>query len=384
MIEKVCNNESVDRAELDELFDWLSSDEGSQLFRDEVIRLWNAFSTSDSFDYAQILNEIHRIQSRQEVSRKRRSLRVRRRIAAAVLFPLLMAVTMLLVTSRDDAGDQSEMIVRIHNDVTLTLSDGSDIILDRSTDNCRIAEQGSVTFLRENGKLIQERQEEGVAADEQLRSVTVSVPRGNQFDVELDDGTRVWLNADSRLRYPVVFPGNERRVYLEGEAYFDVGEDGDKRFVVEFAGQELTVTGTEFNVYAYPEEEIALTTLVTGSVTLTSTGSDASVALRPGQQARLASGGGRYTVRNVDVNEITDWRKGDVVFNDIPLEKVFLKLRRWYDFDYEFQDPEVASLTMYGSVPIYDDITSVLELIESSGIATIKQTGNKILVSAKK
>lgn len=384
LIDRVCNNEQVDKAELDELFRWLSSQEGRELFERNVTQQWSACDGDKQFDYSDMLREIHLIQQRRETVGSRRAIRKWRRIAAVVFLPLALAAAFLFTIGPDRDSSGHVAITKAHNDVILNLPDGSEIVLDRTVGDCCVTEHEGAAFSMESGKLVQEKRGEVSAADADLKWGTVEVPRGSQFDMVLEDGTHVWLNADSRLRFPLTFPQGERRVYVEGEAYFEVSENPQKPFFVETPSQNLRVLGTKFNVYAYPEEENIYTSLVAGSVMLTSKMGQGGMVLRPGQQACLSRKGGDYVVSDVDAAEAASWRNAEFVFDNISLEKVFAKLKRWYDFEYEFEDPSVASRTMYGSIPIYDDIWSVLELIESSGIAVAKQEGGKVIVSVNK
>lgn len=308
---------------------------------------------------------------------RRKKLRLRMMASAAAILLLVVAGGVWLQTGRKN-GDA---IVRVSDDVVLTLPDGSQVILGHSAGTELIAEQDNVAIIHDGGRLLCKRSEEDATTQATIFN-NVTVPKGSRFDIVLEDGTRVWLNADSRLRFPTGFAGGERRVYLEGEAYFDVTQDVARPFVVETPQQTLQVLGTEFNIYAYPDEAVIYTTLVTGSVALSSKATGAETKLEPGHQARLSDGG--YSVGRVNVDEVSAWREGMFVFDGNTLELVFRKLSHWYDFEYSFDDARTSALLLVGEMPMYDDIERILKLIESSGQVDIERKGKKIHVRMKR
>ena len=213
---------------------------------------------------------------------------------------------------------------------------------------------------------------------------TLSVPNGNMYDLTLADGSRVWLNSASQLKFPSTFMGGERRVYLEGEAYFDVAHDPDKPFIVETIKQELKVLGTEFNISAYREDPAAVTTLVEGRVTLKSLGNNAEIVLEPGQQACLDSETAAFKTREVDTNDIILWKTGVFVFEGVTLDQAMRKISRWYGIEYSFENEEAKKLILRGSMPVQVDITAVLSLLEASGRVKFDVTDNKINIRQEK
>lgn len=184
---------------------------------------------------------------------------------------------------------------------------------------------------------------------------TLEVPRGGEYDLVLEDGTRVWLNADSRLKYPVVFPGSERRVMLEGEAYFEVARDTNRPFLVETGVQSLRVLGTAFNVCAYPDEPDIYTTLVHGSVALSTGGQGHECVLVPGEQAVCHVHNGSFTVGKVDVSQVAAWKKGLFVFENQNLEQIMLKLARWYNVTVFFRNEAAKTIEFRGNLPKYSN-----------------------------
>ncbi|MCL2562020.1 MAG: FecR domain-containing protein [Rikenellaceae bacterium] len=370
------------------LSDWISSEKGENAIKTMIENRWN--SHQDIIEglnvetaFSKSLDKISDIPPplKNHARVKNKPLRIVR-WTAAVLIPLFIGISVWFALDRNIFGSDGKPISRIMTDATLTLPDGSVIILDKATENSRIAERDGIVFAREDGKLVYENKVAEMS--DKIMWGTVDVPRGSQLELTLQDGSNVWLNAGSRLRFPIPFDGNERRVFLEGEAFFDVKKSIEKPFIVETADQELKVLGTEFNVYAYPQENSIHTALITGSVSLISKANQAQIILEPGQKATLHSDSGDYSITAVDTHEIMAWRNMEFVFGGATLDHVFTKLSRWYDFEYSFEDPQAAELTTWGSIPIYDDISSVLELIESLGKAKIITKGNKITVKLAK
>lgn len=211
----------------------------------------------------------------------------------------------------------------------------------------------------------------------------LKTPRGGEFKVTLEDGTEVWLNADSRLRYPETFEGGERRVEVSGEAYFKVAKNAEKPFYVVSGGQEVRVYGTEFNVHAYDDEPTIFTTLVEGSISLRPVGGNKSeLMLTPGKQALFNKGDASATVRKVDTEVVTSWLNGIFVFEDQSLEQIMRTLSRWYDFEYEFADQQVASTVFMGSIPRYGSFGEVVEIFQKLGGVRLHQRGRKVVISS--
>jgi ferric-dicitrate binding protein FerR (iron transport regulator) len=213
---------------------------------------------------------------------------------------------------------------------------------------------------------------------------SLATPRGGEFKVTLEDGTEVWLNADTRLRYPENFEGAERRVELEGEAYFKVAKNEDKPFYVVSGGQEVRVYGTEFNINGYAEDTAIRTTLVEGSISLRPIGGNGSeLMLTPGSQAVFDKHESRARVQQVDTEVVTSWRSGTFVFEDQTMEQIMQTLSRWYDFLYEFSDPQLASTVFMGSIPRYGSFAEVAQIFEKMGGIRLRQKADKVIISER-
>ena len=203
------------------------------------------------------------------------------------------------------------------------------------------------------------------------------VPVGGECHVLLEDGTDVWLNADSKLKYPIVFNGESREVVLSGEAYFEVKKD-NRPFIVNLESGDITVLGTSFGVSAYPGYP-NYTTLVRGSVRFTSLRRE-QIVLTPGEQA-VVDIFGSLKKRNVDVEEFVGWKDGVFIFKDKPLAEIMEILERWYGVHVIFQDNSLKELEYTGSLERYDSINTFLQLLEKLKEIRYEIKKNTIILS---
>lgn len=233
-------------------------------------------------------------------------------------------------------------------------------------------EDGSVVELGEdtkaNAAAMQKALEVSGTEEGKSKMLNLSIPRGGEFVVKLEDGTEVMLNAESSLVYPEHFNAEERRVQIIGEAYFKVAKNPDKPFYVESNGQLIRVTGTEFNVNSYNEESNVYTTLVSGSVAIRPlSGEGGELMLTPGHQAVFDKTKHSAKVHSVDTSVVSSWTKGSFVFEDQTLAQIMVDLSRWYDFDYKFMNTNAANTVFMGTVPRYGNFRDVLTILEKSG-----------------
>ncbi|MGN7820123.1 FecR family protein [Chitinophaga sp. 22536] len=249
------------------------------------------------------------------------------------------------------------------NKAMLTLADGSTITLD-SAGNGALAQQGNVQVVQvNNGQLAY--QASGSHAAGAVQYNTLAIPRGGQFRVTLPDGTNVWINAASTLRYPTAFTGTDRTVELTGEAYFEVAKMPEKPFHVKVRNMDVQVLGTHFNVMAYTEETSMQTTLLEGAVKVHTAG--AQTALRPGQQLRMEQTGRLSVVDNVNTDEIIAWKNGYFQFNHEKLPGVMRQIARWYDVDIAY-DGNIPDREFGGKISRNSSIEEVLRILELSKV----------------
>lgn len=256
---------------------------------------------------------------------------------------------------------------------TLTLSNGTVINLD-DVQNGVISEQGNVTVGKTaEGKLIYQLKP---ATGQALVYNTISTPRGGEYQVVLPDGTHVWLNAASTLRFPSVFSAAERKVELKGEAYFEVARNKQKPFKVAVNNMGIEVLGTHFNVNAYDDEAQIKTTLLEGSVRL-SAGNNHQM-LKPGQQARLGKQS-EFSIAEVNVEEAIAWKKGYFIFDNENIESIMRKVSRWYDVDVTYQG-KMDQGRYGGTVSRFDSVEGVLKSLELTGSVHFRMEGRRIVV----
>ena len=214
-------------------------------------------------------------------------------------------------------------------------------------------------------------------------TVTLETPRGGEYTLSMTDGTQVRLNAGSRIEYPAVFDGKERRVRTTGEVYFKVAHDAARPFTVETEGQEVRVLGTEFNVNAYQAGKV-VTTLMRGSIALRPVGGKGGeLTLRPGEQAEYDKRMGTATIHAANTDVVSSWTHGKFVFENQTLEQIMEQLSRWYDFSYRFSSRQVAGTVFMGSVPRYGNFQDVLRILEMSGGIKFRVKGKNVDIMAE-
>lgn len=208
--------------------------------------------------------------------------------------------------------------------------------------------------------------------------VTAATPKGGTYFVVLQDGTKAWLNADSKLEFFSSYANKAQRlVKLTGEAYFEVAKDTARPFIVNSSGQQVEVLGTHFNVNAYNEEPLVRTTLLEGSVAVR--GNANTVVLKPNQQSAVA-GNGSIAVKPVDPSEALAWKSGRFIFNNTPMQVVMRQIARWYDVEVAYQDEDLKNKLLDGSVSRYENVSGILNAISQTGAARFKIDNRKIIV----
>ena len=243
----------------------------------------------------------------------------------------------------------------------LTLSNGQQIILD-SAGNGQLASQGGTTIINKNGEVVYDVKE--ADAGEVLYN-TMSTAKGRQYQLILSDGTKVWLNSASSIRYPAAFAGNVRNVSITGEAYFEVAKDKAKPFIVAVNNMEVKVLGTHFNINAYADEEAIKTTLLEGSVQV-SNAADVAM-LVPGQQSRLYKTGAIQTISNADLEEAVAWKNGVFIFNNADIQAVMRQVGRWFDLEVAYEGA-IPKDSFGGKLPMDAKVTEVLAALQQTQV----------------
>lgn len=212
---------------------------------------------------------------------------------------------------------------------------------------------------------------------------TIQVPVGGFYKLELADGTKVWLNAGTELRYPVCFTGTERNVFLKGEAYFQVAKDTNKPFQVHLEQAEVTVLGTSFNISAYPDENQIFTTLVDGKVKFHAEKSRQKIVMQPGCQCVMEVESGKTTLSQVECECFTSWINGRFVFRDMPLEVMMRQLQRWYDFEVVYEETGVKEYEFRGVIQRDSKIEDVFRAIELATDVKFRINGKQVIIEKR-
>ena len=256
------------------------------------------------------------------------------------------------------------------------MANGEKVVLDQEqkldiqlNERVRVASSGQGIVYEGNGK--------GEVKEEYNKLVT---PTGGEYFLTLSDGTRVFLNAASELKYPVEFVGGKRVVDLDGEAYFEVRKDSLRPFIVRVNGAEVTVLGTSFNVNTYGDDGLIYTTLVNGSVRILSEKNGQEEVLTPGMQGVMNIQTGQLTVREVDVESYVTWREGRFVFRTMTLDLIMRQLQRWYDFEVFYQNPELKEYEFRGVIKRDMDLDKVLSVIKATTNVDFEVKGKVITI----
>ncbi|GGC33313.1 hypothetical protein GCM10011386_26760 [Parapedobacter defluvii] len=315
------------------------------------------------------------MRNRQSQGKVRRLSRTPIRITAAAAVIIALSVGFYFFGIDRQTAD----IAPGGNRATLTLADGHTIELSEEKTGIVIGDL--LTY--DDGTALDEA-DAGQRTSNVSNLLTISTPKGGQYQITLPDGTKVWLNAASSLRYPIAFTGNERNVELTGEGYFEVAHNKAAPFRVHTEGQDVEVLGTHFNINSYADEPAVRTTLLEGSVRV-HPAPDYPAAkpalLLPGQQSVLSTAG--LQLQEVDTDEAIDWKNGEFVCHNEPLESIMRKLARWYNVDVEYRDTISGSELFSGTISRYDDVSTMLRMLEQAGDIRFEIRDRTILVYNK-
>ncbi|MRG45409.1 DUF4974 domain-containing protein [Chitinophaga sp. SYP-B3965] len=385
LLQKMLNGELLSGEEQRLLEEWKGrSEENKALFE----RLGNPVAVHE------MLKAWHEIEKNRELNKQRGMNRIQEllrtptppvhqvhflrrrpfRYAAAALL-LLSAGTYFYTTHQNKAPQLANTNVIIapgREGAILTLADGSQVVLD-SLGNGVVANQSGVQVLLQNGQLAYD------GSSKETVYNTITTPKGRQFRLQLPDGSKVWLNAASSVKYPTTFAGKERRVELTGEAYFEVAKNADHPFKVK-AGDatEVEVLGTSFNINSYPDETTIRTTLLDGAVRLNAY--QQSQILKPGQQAVVKPAKAQLElVNNADLDKVMAWKNGLFNFEDASLEEVMRQLERWYDIEVTYAKG-IPAIRFGGEINRQNTLQDVLQILEKSNVHFRFEDSRKLVV----
>lgn len=390
-------NGTITPEEEREFAQWYNEDQNKEILVPE------SFVSGEEEHRQRILQQIHSLRATAELAvtpesfPDPRRMRGRTQLAtASVLLVLASAAIIWILYGHSPVGrsiaarltSDSQTIRPLGNRATLTLGNGSVVDLDALKEGPIIGE-GGVTIDKQQAQLVykplgavEDKTSGGVvtgdaSAISKMVYNTLRTPRGVMYSVVLSDGTRVWLNASSSLRYPTTFTGRVRQVSLSGEAYFEVAQNPSQPFQVTVNGMEVNVLGTHFNIMAYDDESTITTTLLEGAVKVDYMLKSATLV--PGQQSLLMRGGRDMRVRNVDVEEAVAWKNGILQFRSEDIRSVMRKVARWYDVDVRYE----GEISDHFSGAIYRnaEVSGLLRNMELTHTVHFRIEGRTITVS---
>ena len=328
-------------------------------------------------------NDYQHFITKRQRTRKNRRMKTIIRYAAILTLPIVAAGIFLLQKNDQQAiVSISEVIKPGEHKAVLITGGGERITLSDSTLS-PIQEQNGMIVNVTNNKVSYILPEDSLCTQGSPIFNTLQIPRGGEYFLTLADGTEVWLNAETEIRYPVQFTGDKRVVYLDGEAYFTVAPDKNKPFTVVSTHASVSVLGTQFNFRAYPDERDVQTTLVSGSVIMQSEKYKQQIKLVPGEQGVLEKNSAKLMKQEVNTYLYTAWKDGRFAFRDARLEDLFNILARWYDLSVFYQSPEAKDIRFTGDLNKTDDFKSILKIIEQNERVIFTVNQRTVFIQAK-
>lgn len=307
---------------------------------------------------------------------------IRKYMGAAVLC-FAFGITLYNYIAVNEASKKKTLVY--HNDIMpgrsraeLILADGSKINLDSTTQG-HLANEGKISIERDaKGQIVYKIK--GSSSDDIQKINTLSTPSGGIFSVVLSDGSKVWLNAASSIKFPAKFADNERRVEIKGEAYFEIEKDKKRPFFVKNGSSEIKVLGTHFNVMAYPDEYSSVLTLLEGLVQFNKGGH--SELLTPGKQILYAESSDQTRQINANIEEVMAWKNNLFVFNNTNIDEIMKDLMRWYNVKVKYEG-EKPDISFTGVIPRNSNVSKVLKALELTGGVTFGVENNVITCQRK-
>jgi ferric-dicitrate binding protein FerR (iron transport regulator) len=371
------------------LQDWLTKDRNRQIFEEltarestmQMLKRAEEIKITQGEKWQKLLDTIQ-----PERKSKHRKIIFWLSAAASVI---IIAGVLLYTTISRRKNDTSLVVPSVAkvNDVQpgqfkakLTLADGSVVVLD-SFSNGRLVQQGNTNVYSKNGQLVYKPS----GKQNEVLYNTLSTSKAQTYATVLSDGTKVWLNSESSIHYPVAFNDDVRKVEITGEAYFEVapsiGKNGKRPFIVSAGGMHVEVLGTHFNINSYEDEPAMKTTLLEGKVRIRAAATNAQTILNPGEQAILKHGqNDKISVdKEVDVDAEVAWRFGYFNFDNVDLKTMMRQLERWYDVEVEYQG-EIPDIKFLGKIPRELSLSQLLNVLQRQNVH-FKMIDKKVIVT---
>lgn len=372
----------VTAAEKEELMDLVADDRNEQQVNVLLEESWNRHDFSGNFLTAEESDQLLTdITMAKEPAAMVRPIKIWYRYAVAASLIIFLSVGAYLLTYRGSKDQiMKQPVASLEkgiNKAILTLANGKKIDLNGAKSGELVKEAGLKIYKDKQGRLTYVVQGGDSDATQSVSYNTTETPRGGQWHLILADGTNVWLNAASSIRYPIRFTGGERNVELSGEAYFEVAKNKDMPFIVKTDYTTIKVLGTHFNVNAYGGGAETKTTLLEGTVQTAN--SSSTMLLKPGQQSITKNSTSDIQVKNVNTYESVAWKNGYFIFHNDNIKTIMDQLVRWYDIDVSYQG-DVMQKSFDGTYSNSKDITELLNALEQTGTIHFKMKGRRVVV----
>lgn len=387
LIRKVLDRKASEE-EMRVLMRWMKEDGSHREYFNMLKKVWNMTNGPKLSSERKALEMERFVGYMQNSSLKKREhlkskvVRLWYRYVAVLLIPLLLLGIYFWSEQKSEP-----LLVNTETNVdfgkpVLMMADGREVILEQKNEIIEGASEigiqnDSLFGLNYMGAGLQV----NVATGEEVYN-TLSIPIGGFYQLSLSDGTKVWLNAMTKLRYPVTFEGEQRNVYLTGEAYFDVAKDAEHPFVVNVEGMEVKVYGTRFNVNTL-EEGVVQTVLERGKVSVKALKTGEEVMLKPDDMAEFYKESGMVKVGKVDPFTYTAWKDGKFVFENATIETIMSRLGRWYDIKVFYGDEQVKNQTFTGIITRHSNVKDLLYLIGETAMVQFDQKDNVVTVRTR-
>ncbi len=374
--------EGLSDEEREELQSWIHSSPGNESLYDKIVkreRVRQYIEKRESIDVRKYMTTCERELG---LGSKRRMRRWHWGYAAAI-FVLCVVGIGIWMNEREEAGVTEIAQTTIEPGkakALLVLGDGREIELCNQNVN-KVLEESGIVVVNDSSRIEYNRNAGG--GDKEVMNKII-VPTGGEYNLILSDGTWVYLNAESVITYPQKFVGEKREVTLEGEAYFQVTASKERPFVVKTKDMDVLVTGTEFNVKAYPDESNVQTTLLRGKVAVFA-GIDKKekIEIKPNQQAEWSRENVKLQVREVDPDLFVAWKNGHFIFRQDRLENIMKTLARWYDMEVVYLDESIKNMAFAGKLDRSEDITPILNVLRATDKLTVEVNGKRIVLGVK-
>ena len=363
----------------EELWEWLKKDKKHEVLFKKYVQELYILRMADAWDSVPVEKAKERV-----LRKLRPALNIWKISGVAVVLVVFVSIGFLwLYRQSGDVFVERKIFSELTQQsgkfqAILSVGDNRKVVLNGTEKKLIHADSNSLVFVNDEREVCYKNVEQEEVQKIEMHSL--EVPKGSEFKIVLGDGTRVWMNAQTKLSYPESFQGERREVFLTGEAYFEVVYDVEKPFVVKTADMGITVLGTSFNVKAYPEDEYVITTLVTGSVSQEYIKSGKEIVLSPSDQAIYTKSNGALKVGQVDVNESVSWKSGRIILKDCSLKEIFRELARWYDFEVEYRKEGLENTRFYINMDRYDDVRAVLDKLQKTNGVKFMFYDRKIIV----